>query len=300
MSLAGLVKIVEVSPRDGLQNERLVLPTGVKLEFIDMLCKAGVGTLEITSCVPPRLVPQLADHSRVIAGVEVHPDVLYTVLVPNMKGFEHALAAGAQGISVIASASEHFSQKNANCSVEEGLHRCREILRMCSRHELPARGYISCSLGCPFTGAIQPGVVADVAGKLLASGCSEIVLSDTIGVGTPGQVELLLDEVAELVPMERLAIHFHDTYGQALVNIYTAIKRGVRTVDSSVAGLGGCPFAPGAAGNVATEELVYMLHGMNIVTGIDLSRLVSAGDYISDVLGRPRGSRMALALGNKG
>lgn len=290
------VKMVEVSPRDGLQNEQQILTVDQKLRFIELLRDAGLQTIEITSCVPSKWVPQLADHLDIIHGVEKSPSVDYPVLVPNMRGLRDGLDAGAESLSIIASASETFSRKNSNCSIDEGLTRCGEILQVAVDRGLRTRGYVSCTLGCPFEGKIGLGEVVRVATRLHELGCREIALSDTNGVGTPAKVGELIKAAASNVPLTYLAVHFHDTYGQALANIYAALELGVRTVDSSVAGLGGCPYAKGATGNVASEDLLYMLDGLGMETGVDLTRLRHAGDYICKLLGRETNSKVAIAL----
>lgn len=299
MRLPERVRIVEVSPRDGLQNETVQVPTEVKIAYIDLLVQAGLSTVEITSCVPAQWVPQLADHVDVIKGVKRLPGVMYPVLVPNLRGLDCAISAGASAISVIASASESFSHKNSNCTIAEGLKRCGDIIDKAVAKGLSVRGYLSCTLGCPYEGMVSLSEVKRVAVHLHRIGCQEIALSDTIGVGTPGQVRAMIADVAEAIPVENLAVHFHDTYGQALANIQASLELGITVVDSSVAGLGGCPYARGATGNVATEDLVYMLHGLDITTGVDLNRLLDAGNYICGQLGRPSRSKVALALAGR-
>ncbi|SHO47817.1 hydroxymethylglutaryl-CoA lyase [Desulfopila aestuarii] len=296
MQLPERVRIVEVSPRDGLQNEVVQVSTEAKITYIDLLSRAGLPVVEITSCVPAKWVPQLADHAEVIQSISRLPHVIYPVLVPNSRGFEDALAAGASAVSVIASASEGFSKKNSNCTIAEGLERCGEIIDRALTKGLAVRGYLSCTLGCPYDGEISVEKVRQVAAQLYQLGCPEIVLSDTIGVGTPGKVQAMIEAVAETIPIEKLAVHFHDTYGQALANILSALELGVAIVDSSVAGLGGCPYARGASGNVATEDLLYMLNGLNIATGVDLGKLLDAGNYICQQLGRVSRSKVALAM----
>lgn len=295
MQLPERVRIVEVSPRDGLQNEVERVETDAKLSFIELLRQAGLSMIEITSCVPARWVPQLADHAEVIRSVSRCAQVIYPVLVPNVRGFEDAVAAGATAVSVIASVSESFSKRNSNCTIQEGLKRCGEIIGRAHAAGIAVRGYISCTLGCPYEGEIALTEVKRVAGQLYQLGCPEIALSDTVGVGTPGKVQAMIEAVAETIPVEQLAVHFHDTYGQALANILAALECGVCIVDSSVAGLGGCPYARGASGNVATEDLLYMLNGLNIVTGVDLEKLLTAGDFICRQLGRPSRSKVSLA-----
>jgi hydroxymethylglutaryl-CoA lyase len=290
------VRIVDVAPRDGLQNEKAVVPTGVKVGLIDRLTDAGLPAIEATSFVSPKWVPQMADNAQVMAAIRRKPGVRYPVLTPNIKGFEAALAAGADEVAVFVAASETFSQKNINCSISESLERARPVAAAAKTHGVRVRGYISCVLDCPYEGEIAPSAVREVAAALQAMGCYEISLGDTIGTGTPGRARRLIATVAETVPVDTLAGHFHDTYGQAIANVYAAMEAGVATFDSSVAGLGGCPYAKGATGNVATEDLLYLLEGLDIETGVDMTRLRIAGRYISDFLGRPPASRVARAL----
>lgn len=294
--LPSLVKIVEVSPRDGLQNEKQIIPTEVKIEFINLLSETGLSAIEATSFVSPKWVPQLADGKEVLAGIQKKSGVSYPVLVPNLQGFENALAAGAKEIAVFTTASDTFSQKNTNCTVAESLMRIAEIMPLAKRHHVRVRGYISCVLGCPYEGEIAAEKVANVASQLLKFGCAEISLGDTIGVGTPLKTTKLIERVAKQVPIKSLAVHFHDTYGQALANIYAALLQGVTVVDSSVAGIGGCPYAKGASGNVATEDVVYMLKGMNIKTGVDLQKLIAAGKFITKKLGCRLQSKVSAAI----
>jgi hydroxymethylglutaryl-CoA lyase len=290
------VRIVDVAPRDGLQNEKAVVPTGVKVGLIDRLTDAGLPAIEATSFVSPKWVPQMADNAQVMAAIRRKPGVRYPVLTPNITGFEAALAAGADEVAVFVAASETFSQKNINCSISESLERARPVAAAAKTHGVRVRGYISCVLDCPYEGEIAPSAVREVAAALQAMGCYEISLGDTIGTGTPGRARRLIATVAETVPVDTLAGHFHDTYGQAIANVYAAMEAGVATFDSSVAGLGGCPYAKGATGNVATEDLLYLLEGLDIETGVDMTRLRIAGRYISDFLGRPPASRVARAL----
>lgn len=293
------VRMVEVGPRDGLQNEKQTVPTEVKVRLIEMLADAGLTTIEAGSFVSPKWVPQMADTAAVMAAVPRRSRVSYPVLVPNMKGLEGALASGATEIAVFGAASETFSQKNINCSIAESLERFAPVVAAAREAGLKVRGYISTVIDCPYEGAVAPSAVADIARRLLRMGCYEISLGDTIGTATPGRMQLLLDEVVKVVPVERLAVHCHDTYGQALVNIYAALEKGVAVVDSSVAGLGGCPYAKGATGNVASEDVLYMLNGLGLRTGVDLDKLAAAGRYISGVLGRPPASKAAQALAAK-
>lgn len=296
MKLPQRVRMVEVGPRDGLQNETKIVSTQVKVELIERLAAAGMKTIEAGSFVSPAAVPQMADTAQVLAGLPPLHGLRLPVLVPNLKGLEAALAAGAKEIAVFAAASETFSQKNIRCSVPESLERYRQVAAEALRQGLSVRGYISCALGCPYEGEISPEAVAEVAQPLLRMGCYEISLGDTIGVGTPGKVAGLIETVGRKVPVDRIAGHFHDTYGQALANVFAALQRGVAVFDSSVAGLGGCPFAPGAAGNVASEDLLYMLDGLRIETGIDLAKLIEAGEFICNYLGRETGSKVARAI----
>ncbi len=291
------VKIYEVGPRDGLQNEKQTVPAAVKIALIEKLADAGLKYVEATSFVSPKWVPQLGDAAEVMAGIKRRAGVTYPVLVPNEKGMEGALAAQAQEIAVFAAASEPFSQKNINCSIDESLARFAPVVAAAKQNKIPVRGYVSCVVGCPYEGAVEPAQVAAVARKLFEMGCYEISLGDTIGVGTPASVKEMLDVVIECVPLPRLALHMHDTYGQALANIYAGLEMGVAVYDSSVAGLGGCPYAKGATGNVATEDVLYMLHGMGIETGVDLKKIVDAAWFISDALGREPVSHVAKALG---
>ena len=296
MGLPQRVKIVEVGPRDGLQNEPQLVPAAVKVELIDRLGQAGLKAIEATAFVSPKWVPQMGDAAEVMASLPRRPNVAYPVLVPNLKGFEQALAAGVGEIAVFGAASEAFSQKNINCSIAESLERFRPVAEAARSHNIRVRGYVSCVLGCPYQGEVRPAAVAEVAARLLEMGCYEVSLGDTIGVGTPASVARMLDAVALLVPVERLAGHYHDTWGMALANIYASLEMDVAVFDASVAGLGGCPYAAGASGNVATEDVVYLLHGLGIETGIDLERLVDAGAYICAELGRAPSSKVARAV----
>ena len=290
------VKIVEVGPRDGLQNEKQPVRAAVKIELIDRLADAGLPAIEAGAFVSPKWVPQMADSAQVVAGIRRRPGVAYPVLVPNMKGFEAAVAAGVEEIAVFAAASEAFSQKNINCSIAESLERFQPVAEAARSQGIRVRGYISCVLGCPYEGEVRPQAVADVAARLLELGCYEISLGDTIGVGTPGKAKAMIEAVARHVPVAQLAGHYHDTYGQALANVYASLECGVAVFDASVAGLGGCPYAPGASGNVATEDLVYMLDGLGIRTGVDLDKLIDAGEFICRSLGRQTTSKVSRAL----
>ena len=298
-SLPTQVRIVEVGPRDGLQNEKGEVPTAVKLELIERLAEAGLRAIEATAFVSPKWIPQMADHTEVLERIRRRPGVAYPVLTPNLKGLETARAAGATEVAVFAAASEAFSKKNINCSISESLERFRPILEQSQKEKIKVRGYISCVLGCPYEGEIRPAKVAEVAGALHDMGCYEISLGDTIGVGTPGKTQAMIEACAKRVPAQKLAGHYHDTYGQALANIYASMELGLATFDSSVAGLGGCPYAKGATGNVATEDVVYMLHGLGIETGIDLDKLVDTGMWISGFLNRSTNSRTARAIAAK-
>ena len=295
MAFPEKVRIVEVGPRDGLQNEKDIVPTATKIEFIKRLAAADLRTIEATAFVSPKWVPQMADHSEVLRALHYGHGVTYPVLVPNMRGYDAAVAAGATEVAVFASASETFSQRNINCSIAESLVRFAPIFTAAHAAHIAVRGYVSCALVCPYEGEIDPTRAAEVAARLFESGCYEISLGDTIGAGTPNRTKELIDTTAERVPLNKLAGHFHDTYGQALVNIYASLQLGMHVFDSSVSGLGGCPFAPGAAGNVATEDLLYMLNGMGIETGVDLDRLLDAGAYICAELGRQPQSRVGRA-----
>ena len=299
MALPKSVEIVEVGPRDGLQNEPQSLPAAVKAALIERLAEAGCRGIEAGAFVSPKWVPQMADTAAVLSALPRRPGVRYPVLVPNLQGLGRALAAGVAEIAVFGAASETFTQRNINCSIAESLERFAPVCEQAIAAGLRVRGYVSCVLGCPYEGAVPVARVAEVAAALDTLGCAEISLGDTIGVGTPLQAQAMLQAVAERVPLERLAVHFHDTYGQALANILACLELGVATVDSAVAGLGGCPYAKGASGNVATEDVVYMLNGLGIETGIDLDRLAAAGAYICAELGRPPSSKVALALAGR-
>ncbi|KAG6414020.1 hypothetical protein SASPL_126736 [Salvia splendens] len=293
------VKIVEVGPRDGLQNEKTVVPTSVKIKLIRKLVASGLAVVEATSFVSPKWVPQLADAKDVMEAIQNLEGVRLPVLTPNIKGFEAAVAAGAKEVAVFASASESFSKSNINCSIEESLLRYRAVTSAAKKLSIPVRGYVSCVVGCPVEGNISPSKVAYVAKELHNMGCFEISLGDTVGVATPGTVLPMLEAVMAVVPVEKLAVHFHDTYGQSLPNILLSLQMGISTVDSSVSGLGGCPYAKGASGNVATEDVVYMLNGLGVKTNVDMGKLLSAGEYISLFLGRPLGSKTAIAISRR-
>ncbi|MGQ0524497.1 MAG: hydroxymethylglutaryl-CoA lyase [Betaproteobacteria bacterium] len=296
MSMPRKVKLVEVGPRDGLQNEALPVPASVKIELIHRLQDAGLPVIEATAFVSPKWVPQMADNAEVMAGIRRKPGVSYPVLVPNAKGLDAAIAAGAEEVVVFGAATESFSRRNTNCSIAEGLARFSAVCEAALAAGLKVRGDISVCLGCPYEGDVAPEAVVRVARELDQMGCYEITIADTIGVGTAGQTRTVLEAVMNYIPAARLAGHFHDTYGQALTNIYAALECGVATFDSSVAGLGGCPYAKGATGNVATEDVVYLMNGLGLETGVNLGRLIDAGNYISAILGRPTNSRAARAL----
>jgi hydroxymethylglutaryl-CoA lyase len=289
------VRIVEVGPRDGLQNEPYTIPTAVKVELIDRLSATGLEVIEATSFVSAPAIPQLADAEEVFARIERRAGLHYPVLVPNLKGYQRARAVGAEEIAVFTAASEAFNQKNINCSIADSLARFAPVMEQARADGVRVRGYVSTVLGCPYQGEVPVSEVVRVARALDEAGCAEISLGDTIGVGTPAKARAMLEAVAAEIPIERLAVHFHDTYGQALSNIYACLEAGVRVVDSSVAGLGGCPYARGATGNVASEDVVYMLNGLGMETGVDLEALARVGDWIAGELGRPR-SRTGQAL----
>jgi hydroxymethylglutaryl-CoA lyase len=299
MSLPKRVKLVEVGPRDGLQNEATPVATAVKVELIHRLQDAGLPVIEATAFVSPKWVPQMADNAQVMAAIRRKPGVAYPVLVPNRKGLDAALAAGAQEVVVFGAATETFSRKNTNCSIAEGLARFSEVCQEALARGVKVRGDISVCLGCPYEGEVAPEAVVRVARELDAMGCYEITVADTIGTGTPGKTRAVLDAVTKHIPADRLAGHFHDTYGQAVANVYAALECGVATFDASVAGLGGCPYAKGATGNVATEDVLYLLDGLGIETGVDIAKLIAAGEFICGVLGRPTHSKAARALAAK-
>ncbi len=290
------VSIVEVGPRDGLQNEAVKLDASVKATLVDKLAEAGLTRIETGSFVSPKWVPQMADSDAVFAQIKRRDGISYSALTPNMRGFEAAQAAGADEVAIFGAASESFSQKNINCSIQESLERFAPVCEAARAANLPVRGYVSCVLGCPYEGDIDPQQVADVASKMLEMGCYEISLGDTIGTGTPIKTANMLNAVLAKVPAKQLAVHFHDTYGQALANLYVALSMGISVIDSAVAGLGGCPYAKGASGNVATEDVLYMLNGMEISTGISMESLLLASKYISDTLQRKPASKVANAL----
>ena len=298
MALPTNVRIVEVGPRDGLQNEPGdIISTAVKVELIDRLVDAGLSYVESASFVSPKWVPQMGDASAVMAGINRKPDVVYAALTPNMKGLEGAIAANADEVAVFSASSEAFTQKNINCSIKESLERFVPIIEAAKAENIRVRGYVSTVMGCPYQGDMDAAQVAAVSREMLDMGCYEISLGDTIGVGTPLKAKKMLEAVAREIPVEKLAAHFHDTYGQALANLYAVVEEGVAVIDTSVAGLGGCPYAKGASGNVATEDVLYMLNGLGIKTGIDLDKLVATSHWITGQLGRNNGSKVALAIG---
>jgi hydroxymethylglutaryl-CoA lyase len=296
MAVPQAVKIVEVGPRDGLQNEKEFVPTAVKIELINRLSAAGFRNVEAASFVSPKWVPQMADGAEVMAGIERRPGTIYSVLTPNMRGLEGAIAARADEIVIFGAASEAFSQKNINCSIAESIERFVPVAQAAKEKGLRVRGSLSCSLGCPYQGEVPVASVVDVVERFAALGCDEIDIADTIGVGTPKRTREVLAAVTQVFPRERLSGHFHDTYGQALANIYAALQEGIEIFHASVAGLGGCPYAKGATGNVATEDVLYLMNGLGIETGIDLAQVVEIGDFISTSIGKPNASRAGKAL----
>ena len=293
MNLPSRVKIVEVGPRDGLQNEKQVVPTAIKIELIERLAEAGVRVIEATSFVSPKWVPQMGDNTAVLQGIQRKPGVTYTALSPNLQGFDGAVQAGANEVAIFGAASESFSRKNINCSIAESLKRFEPVVSAASALEIPVRGYVSCVVGCPYEGAVAPEQAASVAKTLYDMGCYEVSLGDTIGVGNPVSIQRMIEACARHVPMAKLAGHYHDTYGMAIANIYASLELGMRVFDSSIAGLGGCPYAAGASGNVATEDVVYLLQGLGIETGIDMEKLLAAGQFILQHLGRACGANSA-------
>lgn len=299
MTVPSRVKMVEVGPRDGLQNEARPVPAAIKIQLIEMLADAGLAAIEAGAFVSPKWVPQMADTADVLAGLSPRSGVSYPVLVPNMTGFEAASAAGVREIAVFGAASESFSRRNINCSIDESFQRFAPVVEAAKAEGMKVRGYISCVLGCPYEGEVAPKAVAEVARRLLEIGCYEISLGDTIGVGTPSQARAMLTAVGKMVPVARTAVHFHDTYGQAIANILASLELGVAVIDSSVSGLGGCPYAKGASGNVASEDVLYLLNGLGVATGVDLKKLAAAGAFISGHLGRESGSKVARALAGK-
>nr|XP_003699667.2 PREDICTED: hydroxymethylglutaryl-CoA lyase, mitochondrial [Megachile rotundata] len=294
---SNFVKIVEVGPRDGLQNEQTIVPTKVKVELINKLSQTGLKHIEVTSFVSPKWIPQMADNMQVYQTIKKRSDISYPVLVPNIKGLENALKVGVKEIAVFGAASESFSKKNINCSIEESMNNIKTVVEEAQNHDIKVRGYVSCIVGCPYEGQIKPTVVANLAAFLLQCGCYEISLGDTIGIGSPNKIKQVLHELKHVSSnTNKFAIHCHDTYGQALVNIYASLEEGIRIFDSSVAGLGGCPYAPGASGNVATEDLLYFLHGQGLETGVDINEIISIGNFISNQLQRQNHSKVGIAL----
>ena len=299
MGMPKQVSVVEVGPRDGLQNEAEPIATAAKLKLIDRLGAAGLKRIEAASFVSPKWVPQMADHRDVMTGIRRRPGVVYSALTPNLKGLEAALACGVEEVAVFAAASEAFSQKNINCSIAESLARFAPVVERAREAGMSVRGYVSCVLGCPYEGEIAPARVAEVSRALYEMGCYEISLGDTIGVGTPLHAKRLIDAVAHDIPMNKLAAHFHDTYGQALANLYAVLEEGIGVIDSAVAGLGGCPYAKGATGNVATEDVIYLLNGLGIDSGVDLDKLAETGVWITQTTGKPNRSKVGVALAAK-
>ncbi|MGC9162969.1 MAG: hydroxymethylglutaryl-CoA lyase [Thiomonas sp.] len=295
-ALPKIVEVVEVGPRDGLQNEANPVPTAVKIELVDRLSAAGLPSIEAAAFVSPKWVPQMAGSSEVMAGIRRRPGTRYSALVPNLKGMEAALAARVDEVVVFTAASEAFAQKNINCSIAESIERFRPVAQAAKAAGVRLRGSISVALGCPYQGEVRPAAVVDVVQRLADLGCDSIDIADTIGVGTPGAVQAVFDAASRVFPIAKLAGHFHDTYGQALANVLAALQLGVASFHSSVAGLGGCPYARGATGNLATEDLLYLLHGLGIDTGVDLRAVVQTGDFITRTIGRPNHSRAGRAL----
>ena len=293
------VRIFEVGPRDGLQNEETSVSAADRIAFIEALLDAGLHTIEVGAFVSPKAIPQMVNSDQVLRGISHRTDGEFEVLVPNEKGYEAARAAGAKVVSVFAAASEAFSRANINCSIAESIERFKPVMARAKADGIRVRGYVSCVLGCPYEGEIKPAAVVNVAQSLWDLGCYEVSLGDTIGVGTPTKTRQLLRAAAGVVPIAKLAMHFHDTYGQALANLYAGMEEGARVIDSAAGGLGGCPYAPGATGNVATEDVVYMLEGMGIATGVDMTKLLAATNGISRLIGRPPVSRVATALNAK-
>ncbi len=296
MTYPARVKIVEVGPRDGLQNEKEVVPTETKVELINRLAEAGLAVIEATSFVSPKWVPQMGDNSAVMGAIRRRPGVTYSVLTPNLQGFDGAVQAQADEVAIFGAASEAFSQKNINCSIAESLKRFEPVVSAASALDVPVRGYVSCVVGCPYAGTVDPQKTAEIAKILFDMGCYEVSLGDTIGVGNPDSIRRMIEACARVVPIEKLAGHYHDTYGMAIANVHASLEMGMATFDASIAGLGGCPYAKGASGNVATEDVVYLLHGLGIETGIDLAKLAAVGDWISSTINRPNGAKAGRAL----
>lgn len=294
------INITEVGPRDGLQNESAFVPTATKIALIDALSQTGLAFIEATSFVSPKSIPQLADANEVYHNITKKSSMCYSALVPNEQGMHNAIAAGVHKIAVFTAASETFTQKNIRCSIAESLERFKPVIVLAKQHNILVRGYLSCVLGCPYEGSINPQDVADLAAQLWAMGCDEIDLGDTIGIGTPEKTKILIEKTAKKIPLDKIIMHFHDTYGQAIANVYASLQMGISSFDSAVSGLGGCPYAKGASGNVATEDVVYLLHELGIDTGIDLNKLINAGQLISTALGRTNGSKVAQAYLKRG
>lgn len=296
MAFPEFVRLVEVGARDGLQNEANPVSTAIKLELIDRLGDAGLSYIEAASFVSPKWVPQMGDAREVMTGIQRRKGITYAALTPNLKGLESALECGVQEVAVFGAASESFTQKNINCSIAESLERFAPVIELAKKSNIPVRGYVSTVMGCPYEGDIAPSKVAEVSKILFDMGCYEISLGDTVGVGTPLKAKRMLEAVNQHIPMNKLAAHFHDTYGQALANLYAVLEEGIAVIDSSVAGLGGCPYAKGAAGNVASEDVIYLLNGLGIKSGIDLEKLAATGDWISQTINRPNRSKVGIAM----
>jgi hydroxymethylglutaryl-CoA lyase len=296
MSIPERVTLIEVGPRDGLQNEPAFVPSKQKIELINQLSQTGLKHIEVTSFVSPKAIPQLADNTIVFDAINKPRDVHFSALIPNERGMQQALKAGLQNIAVFTAASESFNQRNINCSIADSIKRIEPVIHEARAHKLHVRAYISCVLGCPYEGDIAPGQVASVTEQLLALGVDEISFGDTIGVGTPKQTLDLIQTISSLLPCEQIAMHFHDTYGQAIANVYAALTHGIYRFDSAIAGLGGCPYARGASGNVATEDILYLMHGLGIETGVDIFKVVNAGDMMCKHLNRKNQSKVATAL----
>jgi hydroxymethylglutaryl-CoA lyase len=290
------VTILEVGPRDGLQNEANFVPTKHKIEFINLLSQTGLSHIEATSFVSPKAIPQLADNEWVFRAIQKPPHIHFSALIPNESRMQQALRSGVKDIAIFTAASESFNQRNIHCSIKESIERFKPIMALANSHQITVRAYISCALGCPYEGEIRPNWVLSIAQQLLQMGVDEIDLGDTIGVGTPKQTQSLIDVLKTEIPIQKLAMHFHDTYGQAIANIHQALQAGIRRFDSAVAGLGGCPYARGASGNVATEDLLYLMQGLGLTTGVDIFKVVAAGDMICKILGRKNQSKVANAL----
>ena len=296
MVLPDKVRMFEVGPRDGLQNEPVSIATETKIELIDILSETGLPTIEVGSFVSAKWVPQMADTAQVLAGIKHKPGISYPVLTPNLKGFENAAAAGAREVAVFGAATDAFSNANINCSIAQSIERFAPVCEAARKRNIRVRGYVSCVVGCPYEGAVDPKKVADVAKRIFDLGCYEISLGDTIGVGTPRKVERMIETVARHIPMDKLSVHFHDTHGQALANILAALQCGISGIDSAVSGLGGCPYAHGASGNVASEDVLYMLNGLDIETGVNLDALLEASAFISEAVHHPPASKVARAM----